>query len=448
MAYNQDPSLPESVLIYINSKDAQTYHTLDDAGQPLTSDFTYTFSDGVSTPQNVMALIQLHSASIPFSFYNVRKGVNDRLDFEIVQLADSSTAVTTFVEVEAGNYTAASLLATISVKMGNACTAAGFTGLAFSFLYNKILQKMLFGFRTLVAPISSAGVKITLHFEANAANIKRSLYEQLGFPLGSAPFFQITDAAAPAIDTISSSNPSGLDPTPIDPQLPAFLKSTNAIDMNSSIHSVYVHSELTSFSTMDSHSGGYSGILGRVPINANPGSVLFAVAANSTHRSICRAFDIRKLRISLRDEFGRLLSLNGVHFTLSLQITFQYTAMRHAVPNHRSISLSKMEKQQKNKQTPQLNKLNGLSSLRDGGQFGGLYARKKLIEKRRQDVRKARRTGRSASTGQESGGSSSGASQTGSIQGDGSSKGEGARPSPGEGPPTGGTSESEDKPKQ
>ena len=47
--------------------------------------------------------------------------------------------------------------------------------------------------------------------------------------------------------------------------------STRAVDVNGSVHALYLRSNLPTLSVFDSRSGGVNDVLAKVPINTNPG---------------------------------------------------------------------------------------------------------------------------------------------------------------------------------
>ena len=59
-------------VMYINSADVQSYHE-------NTTHYTFSFKEAVHTRAGEAMLVSLHSASVPYSFYNIRTNVNDTL---------------------------------------------------------------------------------------------------------------------------------------------------------------------------------------------------------------------------------------------------------------------------------------------------------------------------------------------------------------------------------
>ena len=69
------------------------------------SEFTVVFEDTLTTRDDEGVLVSLLSATIPYSFYNIRAGVNDAVSFVEATL-DGATSYTHAVTLAAGNYTA------------------------------------------------------------------------------------------------------------------------------------------------------------------------------------------------------------------------------------------------------------------------------------------------------------------------------------------------------
>ena len=100
------------------------------------------------------------------------------------------------------------------------------------------------------------------------------------------------------------------------------LLSTNVIDINGSIHGVYIRTNLVSSGTLDSQSKTFSNILARIPINVQSGGIIFAIPSNQTNKTMVDLRSINTLTIRLTDERNRILDLNGLHFQLAVSIDF------------------------------------------------------------------------------------------------------------------------------
>ena len=98
--------------------------------------------------------------------------------------------------------------------------------------------------------------------------------------------------------------------------------SDNVIDINGSIHGVYIRTNLVSSGTLDSQNGTFSNILARIPIKVQSGGIIFSEPSNNIHKALVDLSVIGTLTIRLTDERNRILDLNGLHFQLGIQIDF------------------------------------------------------------------------------------------------------------------------------
>ena len=103
------------------------------------------------------------------------------------------------------------------------------------------------------------------------------------------------------------------------------LTSSNCIDINGSIHGVYVRSNLTSKSVLDSQNGNLSNILARIPIEVQAGGIIFFNPRDSKHLSVVSPLEVNIITIRLTDERNRQLDLNGLHFQVGIKIDFMYS---------------------------------------------------------------------------------------------------------------------------
>ena len=93
-------------------------------------------------------------------------------------------------------------------------------------------------------------------------------------------------------------------------------------DLNGGIHSLYLRTNLPVISSMDSATGGVSQILAKIPIMSGPGSIIFHEPQNSVHKSLIQSRSIRFITVRLTDDRNRLVSLNGLDFSVALMFEF------------------------------------------------------------------------------------------------------------------------------
>ena len=226
----------------------------------LTSHYSFTFKDAIETASGEGMLVSLSSASIPYSFYNIRDGVNDRLYYNETSIA-----------IDPGNYTATALTkAIVDAFLAKSVTVTA--------VYSKITQKITFSCSSL----------LTFHFTAADA-----LKDEIGFG----------GALGPVVI-----NPSAVSPS--------------VADLNGSVHAIYVRTNLATKSVMESQTGGVSDILAKIDINTDPGGVVTLDPNQVSHEALIHTAGIKHIEIRITDERNRLLDLNGLHSQLALRFRF------------------------------------------------------------------------------------------------------------------------------
>ena len=276
------------------------------------SEFHAVFEDSMTTREDEGVLVSLLSATIPYSFYNFRVGVNDGMKFKEATL-DGSATTFHMVTLEPGNYTATTLRTTLATKMTEACATGQSTVIKID--YDRIQQKFVFSTDT-------ADRRVTLEF----VPIVNPMHTELGF-----------DGLANVEFTISTS-----------------LSSQNVVDINGSIHAVHIRTDLPTLSVYDSISGKASDILAKVTLNTNPGGIIFHDPRDTKHESLLRSSAINGVKIKLTDERDRLLSLNGLHFQVGL--LFRFVSLKRADPLIDMRRLLAQQQQQQQQQQPKKNK--------------------------------------------------------------------------------------------
>ena len=97
-----------SKVIYINSKDADAYIEENEKREKLHTNFIYNLTEKLNVSQSQMSLVSLYSATIPHSFYNVRKGVNDLIPLFIsVETSGNGGLILAYrinLKLQDGNY--------------------------------------------------------------------------------------------------------------------------------------------------------------------------------------------------------------------------------------------------------------------------------------------------------------------------------------------------------
>lgn len=255
-------------LMYINSGDVTSHHE-------NTTHYTYTFKDAVHTRQGEGMLVSLFSASVPYSFYNIRAGVNNKFHFTVSGLSPTAK----LYEIPPGNYTATSLATAIKTGMS--------AYIAVDIVFDSKTQTYTFS--------TATSNTITIKIYPDSPAIELGLTE----------------------DTVITS---------ASPQT-----SVNAVDVNGSVHALYVRTDIPTLSVLESFSGGVSDILGKIGIDTNPGGIInHSNALHGGHVSLIHTNHIKSVSVRLTDERNRLLDLNGLHFQIGIQ--FKFVSLKGLVP--------------------------------------------------------------------------------------------------------------------
>ena len=316
MSYLLEPGLPPSKIVYVDSADATSYPYSDEHGQGLTSTFQYDFESQLVVDQHVLSLVSVNGMSLPYSFYNIRGGVNNSLEYTL-STVDGVTSYDVRVLIPEGNYTASSIGAVLSTLMSQANRDAGpeFLNTDVSVTYYSVSQKLLWGF----AIDSQRNVKIRFRLSNDSLYPENIMLQELGLLATDTQYFQIDTTGA-----ISSNYESGLTNTNNFPQRNKFMMSPNCIDMLAASHEVFIRSSLTSSSTLTSNLGGFSSILCKAPVNVNPGGVIFLTAQDGVHKTLMRMPVLKSVTFSVTDNKSRRLNLHGLQWQIAVQIDYLY----------------------------------------------------------------------------------------------------------------------------
>ena len=272
MSYNIDVNSEDSVLIHMDSRDATAYLQTGH-----TSYFQYQLRDKIQCPKNQAMLVSLHSATVPYSFYNIRAGVNDIVPIEIYIYA--GVKFTHTITLTPSNYTVSSLAVHLTTLIN---------ALNYPFTMTMIYDTPSGKYKYAVAGTIDY---LVFKFTSGAA--------EAGVECGFGPGDHYVYSQTPLV-------------------------SQNVVDVHGSVHGVYLRTNLTSRSVLDSQNGSLSNILARMAIPVQPGGIIFFHPRDSIHHSMVRAPDIQTMTIRLTDERNRLLDLNGLHFQLSIKVDFVY----------------------------------------------------------------------------------------------------------------------------
>ena len=333
LASYKETGTDASRVIYINSKDATAI-----MGDNR-SDFDFTLEEPIVVPPHHNILLSVYSAEIPYSFYNFRDGINTNIDYAITafntpaaydaagKLTMGALPLGQTLTIPEGNYNALELAALLT---------AGIAGL--EVLYDA--NKLKFSFRCL-----NVGTRITLALKngqdtGTPENPGNDMNEELGFDffniLGD-PFVEMQNVGLtpnfygytnPTLDV--NGNPIPGPGTDNNRQGPFFVKPSfylygdDVADVVNSIRSLFMRTNLSTTSVLDSHiGGGFSNILTRIPIKVEPGQVINIDPINGdVHKLLLKLKAITNISIRLTNQKNETIDLNGLDFDVSLKLEF------------------------------------------------------------------------------------------------------------------------------
>jgi hypothetical protein len=89
---------------------------------------------------------------------------------------------------------------------------------------------------------------------------------------------------------------------------------------------------------LDSHiGGGFSNILTRVPINAEPGGIITIKPTDGdVHKLLLKVKSITDIAITLTNQVNQVINLNGLTFDISLKLEFIADKELEPEPNRRA----------------------------------------------------------------------------------------------------------------
>jgi len=345
LAAYKETETSASRVLYINSKDATVFFNNNQ------SDFNFTLQEPIVVPEHHSMLMSVFSAEIPYSFYNFRVGVNCRLDYAVTVFntpadydangfLDLTPVGANTLLIPEGNYNAVELAKTIS----NGVAAAG-PVYPLEVKFDPV--KLKFSFRCIIA-----NLRVTLAMK-NGAATGEDMNEELGFDLINVdgdPFVELNaggtqwfngfsnptlggggaPVAGPGTDTIRDG------PFFISPAY--FLYADDVVDVTNSIRSLFLRTNLSTTSVLDSHiGGGFSNILTRVPINAEPGGIIKIEPTNGdVHKLLLKVKSITDISITLTNQKNQVINLNGLTFDISLKLEFIADKELEPEPNRRN----------------------------------------------------------------------------------------------------------------
>ena len=325
LAQYKETSTPASRVIYINSANA----TATFGGNR--ADFDFTLEEPIVVPEHHSILMSVFSAEIPYSFYNFQDGVNTLLDYVITSYsvpclydADGKIDMTQpgffTLTIPEGNYTAVELAALLTSSI-----------LWLEVIYDPVKLKFKF-------ICTQNGNRITLalrngHFTGTPASPGDDMNEELGFDwydIQGDPYVGKDMMGFAWESGFCNGNPAGAGfgidiPSTGSPfGLPIYLYAEDVCDMANSIRSLFVRTNLSTTSVLDSNiGGGFSSILCRVPINVEPGGIITIQPVNgNVHKLLLKMKAITSISLRLTNQKNTTIDLNGLDYDISLKLDF------------------------------------------------------------------------------------------------------------------------------
>ena len=317
-----------SRIMFINSADTTLQGT-----QGLTTDYTFTPDEGIVVPAHHAILLSLHHTQIPYSFYNFQNNRNNKLDFSLTAAGVSgSTAVPVVAQytitLPEANYNAATLLAKVKELLE---AHANWGGGTINIRFNRDTLKYEWNYRS----FGFIDSRLTLRI-ATGNNADTNCRNEIGFNDNK---FIAADATqdvwfednginqlAGKSDAIGTNNTlfTGVNQNSYWDGDDGAVNRFSVIDVLSSIRSLYIRTNLTTSSVLDSSvGGGFSNILARVPIEVGSGGIItISPSDGSIHKLLLKIREISVISVRLTDQKNRVIDLNGLDWDLSLQFDF------------------------------------------------------------------------------------------------------------------------------
>jgi len=341
MSYHLSQNEQSSKMLYLDSADAtvylekQTNTNSQSFNQPLATNFLFTLKEKITVPDHIDCLVSLHSATIPYSFYNVRAGINDRIPFEIT--FDNGDVRTFNITIDDGNYDVYNLASSI---------ADGTTRHITSSDWNAALTSGMYGFNTKPITITGLGgggtvplgdvCKMTITYDRINVGYIMSVVDVVnaaGRTVVSIKIPFLSDVPEKPTQTYANrllglrylDYPTSGTWRPMATSTYdnySTFVSNQVVDLLDNTHGLYIRQNLVSKSTLDSTEGGtFTNILERIPINVGHGGIIF-YRAQDPHLSLVNIKEVDTVGIKLTDDRNNAIDLNGLNFQLGILIQF------------------------------------------------------------------------------------------------------------------------------
>jgi len=324
MSFNNETATDASRVLFINSGDTQPYNS----DPSITTDYVFIPDESIVVPPHHTILLSLHHVQIPFSFYNFQLNRNCKLDYCLSTAGSTVITSQGTITIEEGNYNATTLMTQLTTLI-NAEANVG----TLSMKFNRDTLK--FGWNYDNDTLSANNARLTLKI-ATGTNAELNPRDELGFNAnkfinrdnGFDVWFEDNGA-----NFLGGYSNAGVNTTFFTKALGDFWYGDNTandanifsvVDVNAGVRSLFVRTNLTQTSVLDSSiGGGFSSILARIPIDVDSGGIItISPSDGSVHKLLIKAREITSFEVKLTDQKNRAIDLQGLDWDISLQFDF------------------------------------------------------------------------------------------------------------------------------
>ncbi len=310
MALQPDIHANQSILIYIDSEDAEAdYESGDLAGE--SADFILDLEEPIICPENQMMLASMYSCSIPYSFYDIRNDVNDKIQFRIF---NNGTGLATIFDIDFGTNLPNAPYYGVENSHGNYSTTSLSTQV--NLIFTELIRPGLIagGFANINSTIQLLYIPTKQKYMVRLLNFPNNLIPQIQ---QQGAGYMDTEIGLPQDDNtirVFAQDGTGV----------YFLLMPNVVDITGSTHGLFLRTNLASDSTIASDTGRSTDILAHIPITGNQGDIIHSPPQSNLHKSRVKVKAINHIHIQIRDERNRPMDFNGLHNHIVILIDFIY----------------------------------------------------------------------------------------------------------------------------
>lgn len=255
-------------LIFVRSKDGIFVN------ENIHTDFSIVLKKSITKNEDELFKVILQSAQIPYTFFNTNEN-NNYIDYK------ENGILKTPIQINSGNYNILELITEVQKQLNN---NTSFASDNYTLTYNQIENKV---------SILSLATENTEFLFNSGDNVLKSINKQLGY----------TNDNDITINNLSPST------------------SDSFVDLIR-IHSLFIRSNLSSNTSIDSESLTNTDILVNIPINTNPLSMIQYQYYEGMSYNLIDNDKITQINIRLTDQNGNLINLGkkiNFEFLLNIQ---------------------------------------------------------------------------------------------------------------------------------